>query len=664
MPRLASQNFNASLYTTGAFTCKLTTPIVPSPTGFSFGLWLKPLMVGNPTYHYMSYNSAAFTDGVIIARGAGKANLEVNIYNGLTNICGLNAMSNTAAKDSWIHVAVTYQPNGACKLYFNGNLQQSVTSTGTMSAAAAQTLVFGNRSYGDAPNGCNLSNIVWQNTTTPWTAQQVLDLYNKGTVPTGATAVYPLNEGAGTIAYDTSGNANDGTITLPTWTRDAPSKTRKAVNGNLVYNGDFEFAPPAATNVATTSGGVYVDGTSGGDSSGRQTIFGWFVWNYTTSWAAKFDTSVSYSGNASMKISTTATGSSIGLRASIHASTSFKQNNIPVLPNTSYAYSGWIKINVVSGSATIGARLQFATSTGANDVTTTTAVTGLVATQDWTQYTGTFTTAATARFVTPVLQIVGSDGAGTLIMDAWFDDITLTPTTATTRTALTKSRVKIQEDNYSVQWPTLLSGSGVATASAALQTLGVSNLNYSAGIWVKEFSRRATFGNIIFRLTAASPFRYAFQITASNNDRLQVNFYDGTLNPGVSSPKSYPIGSWYHVAFTREGTTVKLYINGVLSATQTITISTTTSNSVGLGTSTAFAGNVSDAFIYGSVLTADEIYAIYANDVYPSGALLKAKLNDGTGTTAADQSGNGVDFTLTTPTWSTDTATGKRTVVS
>jgi hypothetical protein len=249
-------------------------------------------------------------------------------------------------------------------------------------------------------------------------------------------------------------------------------------------------------------------------------------------------------------------------------------------------------------------------------------------------------------------------------MDAWFDDITLTPTTATTRTALTKSRVKIQEDNYSVQWPTLTSGSGVATASAAMQTLGVSNLNYSAGIWVKELSKRLTFGNIIFRLTAATPFRYAFQIVTFNTDRFSISFYDGTLNPGVSSPKSYPIGSWYHVAFTREGTTVKIYVNGVLSATSTITIGTTASNSVGLGVNNAFAGNVSDAFIYGSVLTADEIYAIYANDVYPSGALLKAKLNDGTGTTAADQSGNGVDFTLTTPTWSTDTATGKRTVVS
>jgi hypothetical protein len=367
-----------------------------------------------------------------------------------------------------------------------------------------------------------------------------------------------------------------------------------------------------------------------------------------------------------MKISTLSTGSTIGLAINADSVASWRLNNIPVLPSTSYTASLWMKTQLNSGSATTGARyfIQEYNGTGATSVTTTNVVTGVVTTTDWTYYTLTFTTNSATRYINPKISINGNDGAATLIMDAWFDDITLTPTTATTRTALTKSRVKIQEDNYSVQWPTLTSGSGVATASAAMQTLGVSNLNYSAGIWVKELSKRLTFGNIIFRLTAATPFRYAFQIVTFNTDRFSISFYDGTLNPGVSSPKSYPIGSWYHVAFTREGTTVKIYVNGVLSATSTITIGTTASNSVGLGVNNAFAGNVSDAFIYGSVLTADEIYAIYANDVYPSGALLKAKLNDGTGTTAADQSGNGVDFTLTTPTWSTDTATGKRTVVS
>jgi hypothetical protein len=110
-----------------------------------------------------------------------------------------------------------------------------------------------------------------------------------------------------------------------------------------------------------------------------------------------------------------------------------------MLPNTSYTFSCWVKTNVVSGSATTGARVQFATRTGdgITGVGTPSVVTGLVTTQDWTQYTTTFTTGATVRFGTPSFQIVGNDGTGTLIMDMWVDDITLTPTTATTRTANT-----------------------------------------------------------------------------------------------------------------------------------------------------------------------------------------------------------------------------------
>jgi len=390
-------------------------------------------MVGGPTYHYMSYNSAGFTDGVSIVRGAGKSNIEVNIYNGITNICGLNSLSNTAAKDSWIHVAVTYLPSGTCNLYFNGTLKQTLTSTGTMGVAAAQTLVFGNRSYVDAPNGCNLSNIVWQNTTTPWTAQQVLDLYSKGTVPTNATAVYPLNEGAGTIAYDTSGNANNGTITSGTWVRDAPSKTRKAVNDNLVFNGDFEIAP--IVNVAQTSGSNYVDGTATGATI---PIFGYRIGTRLGTATVQFDTVIKRTGNASIKLSTLAVASDMAVGATMSTTAGGLQIGYPALPSTSYTASVWVKTNYVSGASTSGVRATVVEKNGiGSSGTTNVLLTALQTTQDWTQYNLVFTTASTARSLLFLINVKGDDGAATLIMDAWFDDITLTPTTATTRTANT-----------------------------------------------------------------------------------------------------------------------------------------------------------------------------------------------------------------------------------
>lgn len=417
--RRTIQDMKASLAFNG-ISSQISTNITPATTGWCFSAWLKPQTVGFPTHHYISCNTAGFTNGFVFVRSAGKSNVEVNVYNASTNIAALNQAINTAPANEWLHIVVTYLPNGTCNLYLNGTLKQTLTSTGAMGATPANTVTIGNRSYTNAFTGLVLKNFVWQNTTTSWTQEQVTALYNNNTIPTGADVAWNFDEGAGSIAYDSSGNGNDGTITAPIWTRDTPTKKRKLVGGNMVYNGDFEYAP--RVNVPTTTGNKYVDGTSGG-APDASSLFGWYLWNYTNSYAAMFDTSVKRSGEASIKVSTTAVDSTCGLRVSIHAGVSFRSNNIPVIPGATYSYSGWIKTQANSGSATTGARLQFVTSTGASDVTTITAAAGLTATQDWTQYTGIFTTAPTARFITPVLQIVGNDGAGTLIMDAWFDDI-------------------------------------------------------------------------------------------------------------------------------------------------------------------------------------------------------------------------------------------------
>jgi hypothetical protein len=444
MARQAILNANASLYLDGN-AGYFTVPITPDPTGFSFGMWIKTgKRTSGSTTVYMSSTSAAFTDGFAFSRAIGRGSIDFVGYNSTNSINSNNLNTGPLSDGVWAHTVVTYLPSGECKIYVNGQLANTVTATGTI-VTGTTSIYVGRRSHGATFAGLNANQLVWHNTTTPWTAQQVQDLYNKGTIPTGATAVYPLSEGAGSIAYDTSGNGNNGTITSGTWTRDTPTKTRKLVNNNLVYNGDFEIAPPTATNVATTTGGRYVDGTAGGSAPSAQSVFGWIMWNYTGSYAAQFDYSVKRDGIASMKISTTATASTVGLRVSIHNDPSFKHNNIPVLPSTSYTASGWVKTSLISGSATTGARLLFVTSTGTGDVTTVNAVASIVTTTDWTQYSVTFTTAATARFITPVLQILGNDGAATLIMDAWFDDIQLYPTTPVTRNALTFARQPVDE---------------------------------------------------------------------------------------------------------------------------------------------------------------------------------------------------------------------------
>ena len=440
MARQTIQNSNASLYLDG-IAGYFTIPITPDPTGFSFGMWVNTARkTPSSTSVFISSNSGSFTDGVMLLRNTTQTNkIQFLGYNS-TNI--MFTVGGVALEKTWVHFAATYLPSGTCKAYINGELVETVTATGSI-ATGTTSIYFGRRANTAVFAGMNANQLVWHNTTTPWTAQQVQDLYNKGTVPTGATAVYPLSEGAGTVAYDTSGNGNNGTITSGTWTRDTPTKTRKLVNNNLVYNGDFEIAP--VVNVPTTTGGRWIDGTAGGSTTNN--VFGWMYYNWTGTYGANFDTSVKRTGNASIKISTLATGSTIGVGVNADTASSWAINNIPVLPSTSYTVSVWMKTRANSGTATTGARciIQEFNGTGITSVTTTNVVTGVITTTDWTQYTSTFTTNSATRYINPKFNINGNDGAATLIMDAWFDDIQLYPTTPVTRNALTFARQPVDE---------------------------------------------------------------------------------------------------------------------------------------------------------------------------------------------------------------------------
>ncbi len=433
MPRTAATNRSAASNRVKVLDIKsslsfngtssyMTSPVVPDPSGFCFGLWVKTeINVSGSTEHYVSINSAGFTDGFGLQRNTTGANvLKLRVYNGPTSL--LDIPSAPLSRGQWSHIACSYLPSGVCNIYTNGVLTNSGTSTGTMGVAVGQNMTFFKRSYTGVYTKGSMSGFVFENTTTPWTQQQVTDLYRNGTVPSGATAVYPLQEGAGTTAYDSSGNGNNGTITNGTFTSDVPTKKRGVVGGNLVYNGDFEYAP--RVNVPQTTGGNWVDGSATG--SGSNTLFGYRAFNYLNSFSAQFDSTVKRSGSYSLKISTTGVNSTIGL------GTSGSGTNPPYItcsPSTSYTVTFWMKTNVVSGDAASGAfmRLSGGTTADSTKIRTTT---------DWTQYTLSVTTSSTANKISIEVRIIGNDGAGTLIMDAWFDDIELRPTTPTTRTAV------------------------------------------------------------------------------------------------------------------------------------------------------------------------------------------------------------------------------------
>jgi hypothetical protein len=173
-----------------------------------------------------------------------------------------------------------------------------------------------------------------------------------------------------------------------------------------------------------------------------------------------------------------------------------------------------------------------------------------------------------------------------------------------------------------------------------------------------------------------------------NNGTPNVHFYmsiGGTLR-GILVNHAWAIDTWYHVAGTYDGSTMRLYLDGLELDTYDISGTADAGNGVILSrtsNSEALDGLLDDVRVYDRALSAAEIGDL-ADGKHPQtsiatntlGAALDVdgdlvlnsgmlgqpqtmgywNMDEGSGTTAADSSVNGYDGTLQpSPTWSTDT---------
>lgn len=164
----------------------------------------------------------------------------------------------------------------------------------------------------------------------------------------------------------------------------------------------------------------------------------------------------------------------------------------------------------------------------------------------------------------------------------------------------------------------------------------------------------------------------------TNSNYLSLGYYSGSgfkiigrdgAGGGATAEYTHTLtpNTWYHVGFTRTGTTTKLYVNGVLRDTTTnaengVTVGDTLI--IGNLPSRGFAwdGNIAMLHIWDSVLTDGNFSSLYnsGDPINPttiaSGNVIAAfPFEEGTGTDTEDISTNGNDGVLTNgPTWSTD----------
>lgn len=389
--------------------------------GFSFGAWINPKSVGE-------------TNGRIFDKStddSGNDGFRFGLTSSNRWFLQINAgtvvgSSNLAIKyNNWQYVLTTVAANGTVTHYINGVRSGTPATTGALAGiTTTNALRIGNRSGGTDRtfDGRIAEARIWNR---PLTADEIRAIHFDRIVPTtGLVGEWKMNEGAGSTATDTSGNANHGTITGAIWSADTPTKARQLVGGNLVRNGDFSYVPPfvAATNVTSR----WIDGTAGGSTSIENArLFNVYATG-ANQWSAQFDETVLYNGKPSIMLRTLATGSYASAFLSPQGPGN-RQILIPVRPGRTYQLRGAYKTRYTSGDSNDGAFIALLPVRGDLSLRTTlNATTKVKTTISWTEYDYTYTPHADDRYVTIRLTHYGHTGAGTLIMDAWFANIRLT----------------------------------------------------------------------------------------------------------------------------------------------------------------------------------------------------------------------------------------------
>lgn len=111
---------------------------------------------------------------------------------------------------------------------------------------------------------------------------------------------------------------------------------------------------------------------------------------------------------------------------------------------------------------------------------------------------------------------------------------------------------------------------------------------------------------------------YKTMIQDDGSGNLRANIGDGSTSAKAGS-LSYAADTWYHVAVTYDGSTLRFYVNGSLSASTTVSMTTYTTDELYLGygvddqgnESAYWNGDIDDSRYYSRALSESEINDIH-----------------------------------------------------
>jgi hypothetical protein len=579
-----------------------------------------------------------------------------------------NVFSNTAfTRGSWVHLAWVDDGTGAPKLYLNGVLD-SKSFAYTIGAA---TLTLDRTSFGSLYRTASASPMVGSLSDCrvyhrALSASEVLALSNGVSVDsTNLQLLWSGNNMSTAGVPDESGNGNNGTWQgVGSYVTDSPFyNQRRKVIENLVYNGDLEFVPKSSVaNVPTTGSSRWVDGSASSASMDHQNPVGWGT-SLSGTASVEFDENERRNGRATMKLSTLASGSYAEAKKWLGTGSfqKYAKTMIQIKPNTSYTYGFWMKTRYVSGDSFFGVNVQWQQFSIAGTNTTNTSTTYVKTTSDWTYYSGTITTGPSAFFLSPRLTNYGHSGStADLIMDAWFDDITLVETTPVERSIVEK-RLIVRD------FGTALSFDGNDYVSITNPNVLDFTTQFTLACWFKTATIASTAGGELFILAKALPAggTYKYALFAGNGNKLSFALYNGTSNPRVDDVTQLKVGEYTFATVTYDGANIKLYKNGVFVAQTATTLSLPTGTSnfeIGRRAGASdrnFKGIIDEPRSWNRALSSTEVSDLYYNGLTRDSALASGLVgewlfDEGSGSIALDASGNGNNGTITGATYTFD----------
>ena len=147
--------------------------------------------------------------------------------------------------------------------------------------------------------------------------------------------------------------------------------------------------------------------------------------------------------------------------------------------------------------------------------------------------------------------------------------------------------------------------------TSGVVNIPANNAPQSISFWVMAPSIPTSSYHVMFELSSNSSGNSAVDIGWNGSpEKLMVWKYGGVPLAQTSTPSA---GVWHHVAYTYDGTTNELYVDGSMVASSTVAPNTATPSHIYIGCSAGcFTGFIDDLSVYDRTLSAAEIQAIYS----------------------------------------------------